>query len=280
MQLSIKHWSLEMDGTTQVNFVSDVQQRQRHDFRSDFSSALQGAQAAMMNSLFASSGDGKAAQQDAPAQGTGAGALIWRQAQPSTVAEPSEKATDAELMANLAMIALLKMATDSISGPGDQQAGTPEDNDGATMPTNLADIPLFAPTSMPPSSGMDGGSAQQEGPGRMRGLSKAVESTGGAEGGRHGGSIVQTIRELVEEGKRGREFGAAVSGVARSRGAEASQGRAGGAAASGGMGEEADGGAGGAGGISGVGGGGMRGGGGGGAGGIGGAGGGGMRGGR
>jgi hypothetical protein len=257
-----------MDGNTQVNFVSDVPQRQRHDFRSDFNNALQGAQAAMMNSLIAASGNGGASQKpgqmhgqvnehDAPEQSTGAGALVWRQAQPPAVAEQSETATDAELVANLAMVALFKMATDAINGRDDQQTGNPEGDNSAMMPTNWADVSLAVPDSMLQPLAMDGG-PRKGGTGRVPGLSRAVESTGGTEGGRHGGKIVQTIRELVEEGKRGREFGAAVSGVARSRGAEASRGRAGGAAGGG----EGSAGAGGPGGIGGPGGGGGSGGGG------------------
>jgi hypothetical protein len=60
------------------------------------------------------------------------------------------------------------------------------------------------------------------------GMTTAVKSTGGFDGGRHGGSVVATIKNLFSEGVRGADFGAAVSGVARSRGEEASQGRAGG----------------------------------------------------
>ena len=49
-----------MHGTPHVNFVFDAPQRQRPDARTDFSDALQNAQAAMMSSLLASSGHGGA----------------------------------------------------------------------------------------------------------------------------------------------------------------------------------------------------------------------------
>jgi hypothetical protein len=209
-----------MHGTPHVNFVFDAPQRQRQDMRADFAHALEGAQAAMMSSMLASSGYGSAMQgqnqmqQGAPQQGTGAGPLVWRQAQPlgstaTGMAATGMAASDmvanyagmaanygmganagmshAGMAANSPMAPSWAMANGPLNWRGDQETCGCEGNISAMMPTNWAGVPLSTFDFMSPPFGMGnlGGMPGMGGTG-MGNMGGAMSGQGQMGHGMHG----------------------------------------------------------------------------------------------